>query len=119
MLGGVHESLDTHTQRLARAATEHHVLRANAVVARDGGDERVILSVRPEDLSLHVHLPQDASNLIEGQVIDTVYLGNFLDCQVQVGQYEVGVQIDHFEQLAKGQKVYLTFRPDHALCLTE
>jgi len=81
--------------------------------------DRVILSVRPEDLSLHVHLPQDASNLIEGQVIDTVYLGNFLDCQVQVGQYEVGVQIDHFEQLAKGQKVYLTFRPDHALCLTE
>ncbi|MBI2178545.1 MAG: ABC transporter ATP-binding protein [Candidatus Tectomicrobia bacterium] len=80
---------------------------------------RVILSVRPEDLSLHVHLPHDAPNAMEGQVIDTVYLGSFLDCQVRVGQYEVGIQIDHYEQLAPGQKVYLTFRPDHALCLTE
>ncbi|MEK6712383.1 MAG: ABC transporter ATP-binding protein [Nitrospinota bacterium] len=85
--------------------------------AKPGG--RIILSVRPEDLILHLSPPQDAANLIEGQVIDTVYLGNFLDCQVQVGPFEVGVQIDHFEQLAPGQKVYLTFRPDHALCLTE
>jgi len=85
--------------------------------AKAGG--RVILSVRPEDITLQTSPPQGGGNLIEGRVIETVYLGNFLDCQVQVGQYEMGIQIDHFEQLSKGQKVYLTFQPDHALCLTE
>ena len=58
-----------------------------------------------------------AGNLLDGVVIDTVYLGNFLDCQVRVGACEVSVQINHYEQLAPGQKVFLTFSPDHALCL--
>ena len=99
---------------------ERAPLRLRATGAEDapaGG--RIILSVRPEDILLHVEKPAEASNLMEGEVIDTVYLGNFLDCQVRVGPHEVGVQIDHFEQLAPGQKVSLSFTPDHGLCLTE
>ena len=91
-----------------------------------GGDgavegQRVFLSLRPEDLSLHVEQPDTpaAGNLFEGEVIDTVYLGNFLECRVSVGRHEVGIQIDHYEQLVPGQKVFLTFHPDHGLCLTE
>ena len=80
---------------------------------------KIILSIRPEDILLHLEKPTDAMNLMEGEVIDTVYLGSFLDCQVQVGPHEVGVQIDHFEELDPGQKVYLSFTPDHGLCLTE
>ena len=100
--------------------------RAPLHVRAVGGDgavngERMYLSLRPEDLTLHVERP-DAStngNLIDGEVIDTVYLGNFLECRVAVGHHEVGIQIDHFEQLAPGQKVFLTFEPDHGLCLAE
>ena len=90
----------------------------------DGGNgtaqgQDIVLCVRPEDLTLHVKVPADAPdmNVIEGKVIDTIYLGNFLDCQVRVGPYEIGVQINHFEQLAPQQKVFLTFRPEHGLCL--
>ena len=100
--------------------------RAPLFVRAAGGDgavkgERLYLSLRPEDLSLHVERP-DASasgNLFEGEVIDTVYLGNFLECRVGVGHHEIGIQIDHFEQLVPGQKVFLSFDPDHGLCLTE
>ena len=81
--------------------------------------QRIILSLRPEDISLHLARPDACPNVIEGQVIDTVYLGNFLDCQVRVGTHEVGVQIAHYEQLVPDQKVFLTFQPDHGLCLTE
>jgi iron(III) transport system ATP-binding protein len=81
--------------------------------------QRIILSLRPEDIALHLTPPDGAPNVIEGQVIDTVYLGSFLDCQVRVGTHEVGVQIDHYEQLVPDQKVFLTFQPDHGLCLTE
>ena len=81
----------------------------------------LILSVRPEDISLHLEQPNGAAdeNVLEGEVIDTVYLGNFLECNVRVGEHELDVQIDHFEQLAPGQKVHLAFRPEHGLCLTE
>ena len=57
--------------------------------------------------------------MFEGEVIQTVYLGNVLDCRVRVGGHELSVQIDHFEQIAPQQKVYLSFAPDHGLCLAE
>jgi iron(III) transport system ATP-binding protein len=97
--------------------------RPPARVRAAGGDgalsgHSVVLSVRPEDIALHLQRPDGTSgNLLYGEVIDTVYLGNFLDCQVRVGSCEVSVQINHYEQLAPGQKVFLTFDPDHALCL--
>jgi len=83
--------------------------------------QKIILSMRPEDISLHLQRPEGGSNvnLMEAEVIDTVYLGNFLDCRVRLGMHEVGIQIDHFERLAPGQKVFLTLRPEHGLCLTE
>jgi ABC-type Fe3+/spermidine/putrescine transport system ATPase subunit len=81
--------------------------------------QKIILSLRPEDLSLHLSHPGEAVNLMEGEIIDTIYLGNFLDCQVRVGPYEVGIQIDHYEKLSPGQKVYVSFSPDHGLCLME
>jgi iron(III) transport system ATP-binding protein len=89
-----------------------------------GGDgaivgQRLILSVRPEDLSLHSHKPNDTSggNVFEGEIIDTVYLGNALECRVRVGNHEVGVQMDHYEDLVPRQRVFLSFVPDHGLCL--
>jgi iron(III) transport system ATP-binding protein len=97
--------------------------RPPARVRAAGGDgvsngQPAVLSVRPEDLALHLQRPEGApGNLLDGEVIDTVYLGNFLDCQVRVGPCELSVQINHYEQLAPGQKVFLTFAPDHALCL--
>jgi hypothetical protein len=77
--------------------------------------------VRPEDVSLHLRKPDSAGNdnLFEGEIIDTNYLGNFLEGRVKVGRYEIGVQIDHYERLVPRQKVFLGFRPDHGLCLTE
>jgi ABC-type Fe3+/spermidine/putrescine transport system ATPase subunit len=89
-----------------------------------GGDgaivgQRLILSVRPEDLALHSHKPNDTSggNVFEGEIIDTVYLGNALECRVRVGDHEVGVQMDHYEDLVPRQRVFLSFFPDHGLCL--
>jgi iron(III) transport system ATP-binding protein len=81
--------------------------------------QRLSLSVRPEDLSVHLAKPDGVANLFEGEVIDTVYLGNFLECRVRIGRHEVGVQIDHYELLVPRQKVFLSFQPEHGLCLTQ
>jgi hypothetical protein len=57
--------------------------------------------------------------MFEGEVTETVYLGRLLECRVKVGRYDVGIQINHYEQVAPGQKVFLSFSPEHGLCLTE
>ncbi|MGI9381004.1 MAG: ABC transporter ATP-binding protein [Methyloligellaceae bacterium] len=95
-------------------------LRAVGAKGASAGQD-IILSLRPEDIELQLSKPQNgaAENLMTGQVIDTVYLGSFLECRVQVGIHEVGIQIDHFEQLDPGQTVYLSFKPEHGLTLTE
>jgi len=82
--------------------------------------QRLILSLRPEDIALHTRAPEgDVGNVMQGAVIDTIYLGNFLECRVRLGNHEVGIQIDHYERLDPGQTVFLTFRPEHGLCLME
>ena len=89
----------------------------SAAGATDGQD--IVLSLRPEDITLHTEAPNGTGNgnVMEGAVVDTVYLGSFLECRVDVSGHEVNIQIDHFEQLAPGQKVFLSFQPEHGLCL--
>ncbi|HEY5378925.1 MAG TPA: ABC transporter ATP-binding protein [Pseudolabrys sp.] len=100
--------------------------RAPLRVQAIGGDgavsgQAMTLSLRPEDIALHLEAPSGApiGNIFEGEVIDTIYLGNMLECRVKVGRHEVGIQVDHYEQLEPRQKVYLSFQPDHGLCLTQ
>ena len=93
-------------------------------VSAAGGDgakpgQPIVLSVRPEDFAIHLSKPADASggNLFAGEVIDTVYLGNFLQCRLRAGRHEIEVQIDHFENMTPKQQVFVSFKPDHGLCL--
>ncbi len=91
---------------------------AGGQVAAPGSS--VVLSLRPEDVDLHTQeiAASPELNVIEGEVIDTIYLGSFLEGRIRVGRHEIGIQITHYEDLAPGQTVYLSFRPDHGLCLT-
>lgn len=97
-------------------------MRVQAVGADNASTgDKLVVSLRPEDVSLHLEAPEGTShgNVMAGEVIDTIYLGSFLEGRVRVGSHEIGIQIDHYENLAPGQPVYLSFRPEHGLCLTE
>ncbi len=104
------------------AGPERAPLRMRAA----GGDDarigdRLTLSLRPEDVSLHTEAPQDIAhgNLFEGEVVDTAYLGSFLEGRVRVGSHEIGIRMNHYERLVPGQKVHVSFRPEHGLCLAD
>jgi iron(III) transport system ATP-binding protein len=89
-----------------------------------GGDgaktgDKITLSLRPEDIDIKFEKPSSGANMFEGEVTETVYLGNVLECRVKVGRYEIGIQVDHYEQIAPRQKVFLSFQPEHGLCLTQ
>ena len=95
-------------------------LRGAGAPGAQPGD-RIFLNLRPEDVQLHLEAPDasDGRNVIEGQVIDTIYLGSFLEGRVRASGHEIGIQIDHYEHLSPDQTVWLSFQPEHGLCLTE
>ncbi|MBO23080.1 MAG: Fe3+/spermidine/putrescine ABC transporter ATP-binding protein [Rhodospirillaceae bacterium] len=95
-------------------------LRGAGAPGAQPGDA-IFLNLRPEDVQLHLEAPDvsDGRNVIEGQVIDTIYLGSFLEGRVRAGGHEIGIQIDHYENLSPDQTVWLTFQPEHGLCLTD
>ena len=85
---------------------------------RDEG-QPLILSVRPEDISVHLQRRTHAhGNLFEGEVIDTVYLGNFLECRVQVGPLRDRASRSTTTSSSPRDRKCFSFQPDHGLCLT-
>ena len=103
---------------LGNGAGELRVVAAGGQDAEAGA--RVYLCLRPEDVRLSLDKPNangSNENVMQGEVLDTVYLGTHLECRVKVGQHEIAVQAVHQSQLAAGQPVYLSFEPSHGLCL--
>ena len=78
------------------------------------GDEAV-LSVRPENINAVKNKPSGPA--VEGEVIQTVFLGNWLDCRVRWGDFEWKIQAHPREGLRTGDKVYVCLDPDHTLAV--
>ena len=129
---GITSIFVTHDQSEALVMSDRVVVMDKAVIQQVGDPQEIYANPANsfvanfigvtsllEGKLLHFKRMQAAiiGNLIEGQVIDTIYLGSFLEGRVQVGPHEIGIQIDHFENLASGQTVYLSFQPEHGLCL--
>ncbi|MEE9255892.1 MAG: ABC transporter ATP-binding protein [bacterium] len=78
------------------------------------GDEAV-LSVRPENVRALRERPEGPS--MEGEVIQTVFLGNYLDCRVRWGDFEWKVQAHPRERLREGDRVFVRLDADHTLAV--
>ena len=73
------------------------------------------LSVRPENVNASRE-PGDGPR-IEGEVIQSVFLGNCLDCRVKWGKFEWKVLAHSRERLRVGEKVYVRLDPEHTLAV--
>ncbi len=78
------------------------------------GDEAV-LSVRPENVE--ALRKQPSGPCVEGEIIQTVFLGNWQDCRVKWGEFEWKVQAHPREGLRPGEKIYLRLDPEHTLAV--
>ena len=80
----------------------------------DKGGEAVV-SVRPENV--RAERMNGGGQRLEGEVLDAIFLGNYVDCRVRWGQYEWKVIAHPRDRLRKGEKVYLRLDPDHTLAV--
>ena len=78
------------------------------------GDE-VLVSVRPEDIELYEQRPE-GPNVIEGKVDFKVFLGEYMDYQIMIGERQVLARIHPSFKSPVGDTVYL--RMDPKKCIT-
>ena len=74
-----------------------------------------VLSVRPE--SVAVSSDDGSEPRIEGEVLQTIFLGNCLDCRVRWGEFEWKVLAHPRTLLRQGERVYLRPDPEHSLAV--
>jgi len=66
----------------------------------------VVVIVRPEDIVLHTRRPQEGRNVIEGRVGAVMFLGEYLDCTIEVGKSLLRAHQPHSLDLRRGQPVW-------------
>jgi iron(III) transport system ATP-binding protein len=100
-----------------RNDTAAHRFRCRASDDVSPGDP-VDVSIRPEHVQIITEAPPGADcNTIEGDVVSSIFLGNYIDCRVQCGTVEWKVQVRRRQRLRPGMRVWLMVQPQHCLCL--
>jgi iron(III) transport system ATP-binding protein len=80
--------------------------------------ESVMVLIRPEDIVLHREAPE-AANLFTGRVESAVFLGDYLDCRVDVGGTPLRARPPSSRDLSAGEAVWVEFPPTACKVLTE
>ena len=80
--------------------------------------DRVVISVRPENLLLFAERPDDeGANVFEGVVHSKVFLGQTLDLQIQVGRELLRVRAHPSQNPSLGSTVFVAVDPMNCLAL--
>ncbi len=96
------------------AGGETLVLSCRIASGVENGD-RVVLSIRPEDV--HVESGTSGAETVRGEVLQTIFLGSYVDCRIRWGDVELRANIHPRQRLATGDPVQLRFDTDHILAV--
>ncbi len=72
-----------------------------------GSDGEVLVSLRPERVTLHSTAPDVPTNCWRGELVGQVFAGDHVLCRVMVGGHEMRVRVDPFVTLENGKTVWL------------
>ncbi len=85
-----------------------------------GPGMRVTVSIRPEDVELLEQAPAERSpNLTSGLVDQMVFLGDFIDCQIKIGDLILLSRAHPSLRTAVGGKIYVRTNPDKCVAIPE
>lgn len=81
--------------------------------------DAVALSIRPENLRLHLSADADRPNLLEGVVRRAEFLGDFVELLVEVGGSLLSVKQAPVDAPRSGQTIYLEFNQETCTVLSD
>ncbi|OFW17927.1 MAG: hypothetical protein A3H27_08640 [Acidobacteria bacterium RIFCSPLOWO2_02_FULL_59_13] len=83
----------------------------------ESSGQEVIVSVRPEHFSLLSKGPPEKSNVLEGRVVDVLFIGEALDCQIEVAEKIVRARVPASTAVSEGESVYLSASPEDCVII--
>ncbi len=98
---------------LYRVETAHGPMTC-AIPGGTAAGRDVLVSVRPEDVSIHDH---PAEGAWEGTVEQVVFLGERVDCRIAVGDLVLRAHAHPTVRVRRGDRVRLTFRPERCVAI--
>ena len=80
--------------------------------------DNILVSVRPENIDV-LRVPGDADNVFEAKVEASAFLGEFLDCRMDVGGDELRVRVHPSLALRRGESVFVRFPPESCMIVAQ
>ena len=68
---------------------------------------KVVVVVRPESLNLHLQKPANLANVIEGKIGAAMFLGEYVDCTIELGRNILQTHQRYTLQVRRGDPVWL------------
>ena len=102
---------------LADVETPHGIIECVLSKGLSSGD-KVLLSIRPEELVVLREPPQQRANLLTGKVASLSFLGESLDCRVQVNSQKIRCKLRSGEEFREGDLVYLRLPSEKTLAIS-
>ncbi len=81
------------------------------------GGAKVVVVVRPESVVLHRSKPAGTDNIIEGKIGAAMFLGEYLDCTVEIGKNVLQTHQHHTLQFRRGDTVWVELPAGECMAL--
>jgi len=80
---------------------------------------QVAVVIRPEDVVVHTKKPSGALNILEGKVATVMFLGEYLDCSIEIGARTLQAHQPRSLELRRGDPVWVELPPSQCLAMHE
>jgi spermidine/putrescine transport system ATP-binding protein len=74
--------------------------------------EKVLVTIRPEEIVSYSEAPQDLPNTFPATVLRTIFIGNRTQCELQIGTERCQTEVEGRSSLASGAKITAQLPPD-------
>jgi iron(III) transport system ATP-binding protein len=78
---------------------------------------QALVAIRPESFLVSAERRGNAANFLQGKVEKSVFLGDFIDCQIRVGEQIVRAKLPPTSELNQAEEVFLQFEPHACIVL--
>jgi iron(III) transport system ATP-binding protein len=113
-LSGEIQRLESDETALVR--TDDGEIRCHALQGLKAGN-KVVIVVRPESVNLHLKKPSDDINLLEGKIGAAMFLGEYLDCTVELGKNILQTHQRYTLQVRRGDQVWVELPAGECMAL--
>jgi ABC-type Fe3+/spermidine/putrescine transport system ATPase subunit len=113
-LSGEIQKLESDETALVR--TEDGEIRCLALGGLKPGS-KVVVVVRPESVNLHLKKPSEDANLLEGKIGAAMFLGEYLDCTVELGKNILQTHQRYTLQVRRGDPVWVELPAGECMAL--